>query len=139
MKATREKISCRNLIKGINTWAVPVIRFSRPPLKLTREVLKEMEQRTRKLMTMHNVLHPRDDVNRLYVSRKEGEKGLARNEDTVDSSIQGLEDYIEKHEGRLITVIENDTDNTMANRLTITRKQKWEAKQLYRHFKRLIC
>ena len=30
-----------------------------------------MEQRTRKLMTMHKALHPRDNVDRLYVSRKE--------------------------------------------------------------------
>ena len=38
----------------------------------------------------------------------------------------------------LITAIRNDTDNTMDNRMTITRKQKWEGKQLYERFKRLI-
>ena len=27
-------------------------------------------------MTMHKALHPRDDVDRLYVSRKEGGRGL---------------------------------------------------------------
>ena len=27
-------------------------------------------------MTMHMALHPRDDVNRQYVSRKEGGRGL---------------------------------------------------------------
>ena len=27
-------------------------------------------------MPMHKELHPRDDVDRLYVSSKEGEKGL---------------------------------------------------------------
>ena len=52
--------------------------------------------------------------------------------------IQRLEDYIEKHEGGLITAIRNDTDNMMDNRMTITRKQKWEEKQLYGRFKRLI-
>ena len=30
-----------------------------------------MDQRTRKLMTMHKALPPRDSVDRLYVSRKE--------------------------------------------------------------------
>ena len=36
-----------------------------------------MDQRTRKLMTMHKALHPRDNVDKLYVSRKErGRKGL---------------------------------------------------------------
>ena len=79
-------------------------------------------------MTMHKVLHPRDDVDRLNVSRKEGGKGLTSIEDSVDASIQRLEDYIEKHEGGLITAIRNDTDNTKTNRMTITRKQKWEEK-----------
>ena len=39
-------------------------------------------------MTMHNALHPRDDVDRLYVSRKEGGKGLTSIENSVDASIQ---------------------------------------------------
>ena len=88
-------------------------------------------------MTMHKAVHPRDDVDRLYVSRKEGGIGLASIEDSVDASIQRFEDYIEKHEGGLFAVIRNDTDNTMNNRKTI-RKQKWEEKQLYRRFKRPI-
>ena len=45
---------------------------------------------------------------------------------------------MQKHDGRLITTIRNDSDNTMDNRITITRKQKWEGKQLYGRFKRLI-
>ena len=81
-------------------------------------------------MTMHKALHPRDDIDRLYVSRKQGGKGLASIEDTVDASIQRLEDYIEKHEWGLITTIRNDTDNTIDERMTTTRKQKWEGKQL---------
>ena len=87
---------------------------------------------------MHKALHSRDDFDRLYVSRKEWGRGLASTEDSVDASTQRLEDYIQKHNGGLITAIRNDTDNTMDNRKTITRKQKWEGKQLYGRFKRLI-
>ena len=87
---------------------------------------------------MHKALHPRDDDDRIYVSRKEGGRGRASIEDTVDAYIQRLEDYIEKHERGLITTIRNDTDNTIDERVTTTRKQKWEGKQLYGRFKRLI-
>ena len=97
-----------------------------------------MDQRTRKLMTMHKALHPRDNICRLYVPRKKGGRGLASIEDSVDTSIQRLEDYIEKHERGLITAIRNNTDNTIDNRMTITKKQKWKGKQLYGRFKRLI-
>ena len=52
--------------------------------------------------------------------------------------MQRLEDYIEKHERGLITAIRNDTDNTMDDRMTTTRKQKREKKQLNGRLKRLI-
>ena len=136
-KQLETKFSSRNLIKGINTWAVPHIRYSRPFLKWTRDELKQMNKRTRKLMTMHKALYPRDDIDRLHVSRKEGGRGLASIEESIDASIR-LKDYIQKHKGGLITAIRNDTDNMMDNRMTITRKQKWERKQLYGHFKQLI-
>ena len=105
-RRTRElletKLSNRNLIKGINTWAV-LVRYSGLFLKWTRDELKQMDQRTR-----------------IYVSIKERGRRLASIEDSVDTSIR-LEDYIEKHEGGLITDIRNDIDNTMTNRMTISK------------------
>ena len=95
-KLLETKLSSRNLIKGINTWAVPLVRYSGPFLKWTREEPRQMDQRTRKLMTRHKALHPKDDVDRLYVPRKEGGRGLDSIEGSVDTSIQRLEDYIEK-------------------------------------------
>ena len=89
-------------------------------------------------MTRHKALHPRDNFDRLYVSRKEGGRALTSIEDRVDASIQRLEDYIEKHGGKLITANRNNTDNTRMNRKEITRKRKWEEKQLDGYFKRLI-
>ena len=57
-----------------------------------------MDQRTKKIMTMPKALHLTDDIDRLYVSRKEGGRGLAGIEDSVDASIERPEDYIEKYE-----------------------------------------
>ena len=66
-------------------------------------------------MTMLKALHPKDDVDRQYVSRKEGGRGLANIEDS--------EDDIEKHKGGLVTAIRNDSYNTMDNGMIITRKK----------------
>ena len=38
-KLLETKNSSRNLIKGINTWAVPIVRYSGPFLKWTRDEL----------------------------------------------------------------------------------------------------
>ena len=66
------KLCSRNLIKGINTWPVLLVRYSGPFKKWTREEFEQMNQRTRKLMTMHIVgqrrpwdVNPRADVDRL--------------------------------------------------------------------------
>ena len=130
-KLLETKLSSRYLIQEINTWAVSLVRYSGPLLKWTREELKQMDQRTRKWMTMHKALHPRDDGDRLYVSRKKEGRDLASVEDSADASIPRLEDYIEKHKRVLITATRIDTNDSMANRMTITRKRKWAEKQLF--------
>ena len=83
-----------------------------------------MDQRTRNLMTMHKALHLRENVDRLYVSRKEGGRGLACIEDSVGTSIQLLEDYIK--------------NNTRQIREWQKLGKKWEEKQLYGRCKGLI-
>ena len=75
-------------------------------------------------MTIHKALHPRDDVDRLYVSRKERGRCLGSIENSVDASIQQLEDIIENRRVRLISATRNNTDNARTNRMTMSRKQK---------------
>ena len=98
----------------------------------------QMYQRTWKLMATHKALHSRDNVDTLYESRNGEGRGLTSIDDNVDALIQWLKVYTEKHEGGMITTIRIETENTMANRCTITRKQKWEEKQFYRHLKQVI-
>ena len=71
---------------------------------------------TRKLMTIHETLYPRDNIDYLYASRKEGGRGLASIKDCLDASIQGLEDYIEKNKENVITAAQNSTDNLRLDR-----------------------
>ena len=46
-----------------------------------------VDQRKRKLMTMHKALHCRDAIDRLYVSRKGEGRGFASIKNSVDTSI----------------------------------------------------
>ena len=51
---------------------------------------------TRKLITMHNALHPKDDIDKLYGSRKEKGRGLAGIVNCVDATFRGHEEYKKK-------------------------------------------
>ena len=86
-KIRKEYFRNRNRIKEINTCAVPLVRYSEPFLKWTRKEFRQMDQRIRKQKTMHKALHPTNNRNKLYVSRKEEGRGLASIEDCVDASI----------------------------------------------------
>ena len=75
-------------------------------------------------------------TNYMYQERREEEDLPAMK--SVDASIQRLDDYIQKCGERLITATKNNTNNTRTNRITITRKQKYEEKQPCGGFKRLM-
>ena len=72
MQKWATKLSGENVIKGINTWAISLLRYSAAFLDWTKEELQQLDRRTRKLLTMHKGLHPKSNVDRLYISRKEG-------------------------------------------------------------------
>ena len=42
------------------------------------------------------MIHPKDDIDRLYVSRKKGGRGLASIKDCVNASIFRQKNYIKK-------------------------------------------
>ena len=86
-KLLETKLYSTNLMKVINTRTVFLVRYLGPFFKWTGEELKQMDQRTRKLMTMHKALHPRDDVDRLYVSRRKGGSGFISIKYRVGTSI----------------------------------------------------
>ena len=133
-KLFEAKIYCRNLIRGINTLGVSLVRYSGPFLTWTRE-LRQMDPRTRKLMTIHKALDPRDDTERLNVLMRRRNRTYQYSR-SVDASLQRLKDYIHTRGGRLITASRKNADSTSINKTEITRKQKWEVKQLGGHFKR---
>ena len=61
-----------------------------------------IDRKTSKLFTIYRALHPRSDVDRLYIPRKEGGKGLISIEDCVELAIRGFEVYVYGSEERLI-------------------------------------
>ena len=71
-------------------------------------------------MTMHKALHPRDSIDRLYVIRKDGERGLERLEDCVDALTQRLEDYVKTSiHYRDIDIGKNNKETELGRKTTL--------------------
>ena len=64
------------MIEAINTLAVPVFRYSVNILDWQMSEIRKMDAKTRKLLTMERMNHPKADVERLYLPRKSGGRGL---------------------------------------------------------------
>ena len=52
---------------------------------------------------MHNALHPKSNVDHLYIPRNEGSRGLQGVEETVNLTNLGLENYVKESRERLLT------------------------------------
>ena len=52
------------------------MRYGAGILKWNTNKLKSLDRRTRTFMTMHVVLHPTSDMDRVYLSREMGGRGL---------------------------------------------------------------
>ena len=72
----KSKPNGRNKIMALNTWAVSILRYGAGILKWNKNELQKMDRKTRKFMTRNKELHPRSDVAWLYVSWKNGGRGL---------------------------------------------------------------
>ena len=92
-KILETKLNGGNIITEINTWAISLLRYSAAFLDWARAEFEQMDRRTRKFMTMHRALNPKSDVARIYLSRKEGGRGLISVEDIAKLAILGLERY----------------------------------------------
>ena len=77
IKLLETKLCNRNLLKEINICAVPLVRYSGPFLKWTREELRQIDQMARKLIPTHKALHLKDVIDYMNQEKKE-EEGLQR-------------------------------------------------------------
>ena len=58
----------------INTWAVATLRYSAGVVDWKVDELKELDRKTRKMMTLHGALHPKSEVDQLYLPNRKVEE-----------------------------------------------------------------
>ena len=106
-KVLKSKLNGGNLVRGVNAWAVSLIRYSAAFFSWRKSELEAIERKTRKLFTICGALHPKSGVDRLYIPRKGG-RGLISIKDCVELAIRGLEVYVHGCEERLIQAARGD-------------------------------
>ena len=147
-KVLKSQLHGKFSIQAINTWAVPLVRYGAGILNWTAQELKALDTKTRKLMRINGAHHPQGDVDRLYVSRQFGGRGLHSIEEVVRREENALTTFVKKSadpEIALLTEffikdkillgeeIDKDIDSSQREE---QRRQKWTGKVLHGQFPR---
>ena len=132
----KTELNSANRIEAINTLAIPVVTYSFNIINWTLSDIKKIDVKIRKLMTCNRMHHPKADVDRLYIPRKAGGRGMIQLELSLKTTTIGLQKYLETskdwmlqlvniHEqGKKMHSIKKDTCTLQAKNLKKKAKQE---------------
>ena len=98
----KSKLFAKNLFMSINSWAVSVVRYSAGVVDWREKELKDIDIKTRKILTMNGVFHRKGNVDRLYIKREHGGRGLISIEDCVKMEDNSLRRYMFREPDRFL-------------------------------------
>jgi len=90
----KSELKARNKITAIGALAVPVLRYCFGIINRRTEEIKKIDRKTRKMLTTYKMHHPKADIDRLYVKRKEGGRGLVQIEVAYKAEIINIAEYL---------------------------------------------
>ena len=85
-----------------------VIRYGAGIIGWSKEEVRSLDRATRKMMAMKSALHPKGDVDRLYVPRVKGGRGLI-----------SCESYVRSEENSLGWSLKNATEEVLVGAKTV--------------------
>ena len=101
----KSELNAANKIEAINTLAIPVMTYSLNNFNWNLNDIKRIDTKTRKMLTMGKMHHPKADVDRLYVPRAEGGRGLMQLELNYKITTIGLDSYLSQTQDPLLQMV----------------------------------
>jgi hypothetical protein len=107
------ELNASNRVNAINSLAIPVVTYSFGIIKWSITDIRRIDGKIRKLLTSFRMHHPKSDVDRIYIPRKIGGRGLIQLEHSFKTSLVGLEEYLKTTDDaylKAVLVHENSKD-----------------------------
>ena len=137
-KILKSKLNSGKIIKTINSWAVPVVKYTAGIIDWTQAELEDLDRKTRKLMSAHHALHPQSDVDRLYLPRQADGIGLLQIRQTDEEEKRALNDYIKNSTEHALKAVSdeklfkvNESKSKYYKKELKTRQERWQSKPLH--------
>lgn len=143
-KILSTQLSAKNKITAINTWAIPAFSYTAGILNWSKTDLERLDRRVRAIFTQHGMLHPNSAIERLYIQRSEGGRGLTSIEITDLKEKNNLKRYFGNETlplHRLVSAMFDSRTPNAAERaepeteeLEEKWKRNWQTKPLHGRF-----
>lgn len=89
----KAKLNSGALFNAINSWVLPSVVYSFGVIKWSQTEIEELSVKIRTTLTKFGVHHPHASINRLYIPRKEGGRGMQHLAIVHDQVLRGLREY----------------------------------------------
>jgi hypothetical protein len=86
-------LNATNKIKSINSWCTPILMYSFGIVGWSNTELQSLDRKTRVMMTEFRMHHPKSAIERIYLPRKQGGRGLLNLEISASKQITNLKNY----------------------------------------------
>lgn len=102
----KSELNASNRAEATYIMAVPVVTYSFNFTNWKLSEIKKLDTKTRKLLTMGKMHHPRSDIDRLYLPRARGRRGLTHVELSYKTTTIGLAAYLTSTNDSLIRLVQ---------------------------------
>ena len=126
-KIWTSKLSVYNKVTGYNSFAILIITPSVRVVNWTTDDIKQIDIKTRKILTITGNFHPNSDIDKLYVDRKSGGRGLCSIKIMFESRLVALRQHLtySKNRNEIMHYIhESETAKTLKSAEMTTGKNK---------------
>jgi hypothetical protein len=119
------ELNARNKITAIGALAVPALRYSFGVINWRLEEINN-DRKSRKILTVYKMHHPKAAIDRLYVKRKGREIGLLQTEVTYKAQIINIAEYlnIRNEEDQFVKIVKSHKSNQRNMNSTTKQQQK---------------
>jgi hypothetical protein len=90
----KSELNARNKITAVGAIAVPVLRYSFGIINWRLEEIKQIDRKTRKMLTVYKMHNPKANIDMLYVKKKEGGRRLIQVEVAYKRKIINIAEYL---------------------------------------------
>ena len=124
----KTELNSKNRIEAINTLAVPVVQCSFNIINLNLVDLNRLDTKARKLLTSNKMHYPKADVDRLYLPRSSGGRGITKLETSYKTTAIGMQKYLTVSNDWMIQLVCQHEENKKLHSIV------QEARRLKREF-----